>query len=464
MSPRRTVPVLLSATLLAACTASGPADDGSGSGSTTTTTTATTAEPVTVSCPGTLDPAPPSTAEQPEGRELSAFEPVMAAGTSGVLDLGALLPVTGELAHLAAAQRAGIELAVADLNAAGGVLGSPITLSEADSGGPGDDLARPAARRLLDAGVDAVIGTASEGTTLAVIDDVTGAGVVLFSPHNNAPAFTDYQDAGRYFRTSPSDTLQGRALAELVAADGAGHVTVLARSDGYGLPIRSSFEAAASTLGLEVAVSTYGPADFDAARLVERSISSTTDAVVVIGLLESATIIDALDATDRGPQQLPTYGVGGNLGDRLADVLDEPGVLACMRGVVPAAPTPATFLGRLQEQDPALVDAAHAVEAYDAVVITALAAELAGTDGGDEVASAIPRVTRGGTPCGQPSACLELLADPAFRGDPDVVYDGVGGRYGLSAAGDPTAATFRVVQFDADGHLQVVGERTTHSA
>lgn len=463
MSPRRTVPVLLSAALLAACTASGPADDGSASTSSTTTAT-TTAEPVSVSCPGTLEPAPVSGEGQPEVRQLSDFEPVMAAGMPGVLDLGALLPVTGELAHLAPAQRAGIELAVADLNAAGGVLGSPVTLSEADSGGPGDDLARPAARRLLDAGVDAVIGTASEGTTLEVIDDVTGAGVVLFSPHNNAPAFTDYQDAGRYFRTSPSDTLQGRALAELVADDGAGQVTVLARSDGYGAPIRSSFEAAASTLGLEVAVSTFDPADFEAARLVERSISSTTDAVVVIGLLESAAIIDALDAADHGPKELPTYGVGGNLGDRLADVLDEPGVLACMRGLVPAAPTPATFLGRLREQDPALVDAAHAVEAYDAVVITALAAELAGTDRGDEVASAIPRVTRGGTPCGMPSACLELLADPSFRADPDVVYDGVGGRYGLSAAGDPTASTFRVVQFDAAGRLQVVGQQNAERA
>lgn len=463
MSPRHTVPVLLCATLLAACTTSDNGGDGSASRSTATTTTTTTA-PVTAACPGTFEPAPVSTDRQQQDRALSEFEPVVAAGAPGVLDLGALLPVTGELAHLAAAQRAGIELAVADLNAAGGVLGSPVTLSVVDSGGPGDDLALPAARRLLDAGIDAVMGTASEGTTLDVIDEVTGAGVVLFSPHNNAPAFTDYQDAGRYFRTAPSDALQGRALAELVADDGAEHVTVLARSDGYGAPIRSSFEAAAATLGLEVTVSTYSPADFDAARLVERSISSTTDAVAVIGLLESAAIIDALVEAGQGPQELLTYGVGGNLGDRLADVLDEPGTLACMRGLVPAAPTPATFLARLREQEPALVDAAHAVEAYDAVVITALAAELAGTDRGEEVAAAIPRVTRRGTPCGRPSACLELLAEPGLRAEPDVVYDGIGGRYGLSAAGDPTVATFRVVQFDARGHLQVVGEQNAHSA
>ena len=53
--------------------------------------------------------------------------------------------------------------------------------------------------------------------SLSVIDKITGAGVVQFSPANTSRRFDTYADKGLYFRTAPSDVLQGPVLGNLVA-------------------------------------------------------------------------------------------------------------------------------------------------------------------------------------------------------------------------------------------------------
>ena len=61
----------------------------------------------------------------------ASSEPV--AKGDGVLKLGAVIPLTGALAFLSPPEIAGIELAVEDINAAGGVLGKPVEFSIEDS-------------------------------------------------------------------------------------------------------------------------------------------------------------------------------------------------------------------------------------------------------------------------------------------------------------------------------------------
>ena len=54
------------------------------------------------------------------------------------------------------------------------------------------------------------------------------------SPANTSPQFTDYDDDDLYFRTAPSDILQGQVLADLMVADGVANAAILARQDSYG--------------------------------------------------------------------------------------------------------------------------------------------------------------------------------------------------------------------------------------
>ena len=170
-------------------------------------------------------PRPPP---QSESRQPAAAE------GDGTLTIGSLLPQTGNLAFLGPPEFAGVELAIKEINEAGGVLDKDVAYIEGDSGDTSQDIANPTVDRLLAADVDVIIGAASSGVSLTVIDKITSAGVVQYSPANTAADFTDYDDKGLYFRTAPPDVLQGRILGETILADGCTNVGVLALQDPYG--------------------------------------------------------------------------------------------------------------------------------------------------------------------------------------------------------------------------------------
>ncbi|HEX6148203.1 ABC transporter substrate-binding protein, partial [Nocardioides sp.] len=152
----------------------------------------------------------------------------------GVLTVGNLLPQTGDLAFLGPPEFAGVKLAVEEINAAGGVLGQDVVNIDADSGDGTPDIAGSEVDKLFNQDVDAIVGAAASGVSVSVIDKITGAGVVHFSPANTAAGFDTYDDNGLYFRTAPSDRLQGQVLANLAAEDGFQNVAIMARQDFYG--------------------------------------------------------------------------------------------------------------------------------------------------------------------------------------------------------------------------------------
>ena len=122
-------------------------------------------------------------------------------------------------------------LALEDINAAGGVFGTDVVLIEGDSGDTTTDIANAEVDRLLAEGADAIIGAAPRPSPRLVIDKITGAGVIQFSPANTSPDFTTYDDNGLYFRTAPSDLLQGKVLADAGARAGQRDRSVLFRQE-----------------------------------------------------------------------------------------------------------------------------------------------------------------------------------------------------------------------------------------
>src|SRR5690348_11770488 len=154
----------------------------------------------------------------------------------GTLTIGTLLPQTGDLAFLGPPEFAGVQTAVDDINAAGGVLGKQVVQSKADSGDGTPDIAGQSVNGLLANHADVIIGAAASGVSLSVINQITDAGVVEFSPANTSPAFDDPKTDPHnlYFRTAPSDVLQGAVMANMVLQDGHTNVAILARQDSYG--------------------------------------------------------------------------------------------------------------------------------------------------------------------------------------------------------------------------------------
>ncbi|TFV66764.1 UNVERIFIED_ORG: branched-chain amino acid ABC transporter substrate-binding protein [Bacillus sp. AZ43] len=232
--------------------------------------------------------------------------PVTAPAAGGPLVIGTLLPLTGNLAFLGPPEVAGAKLAVQDINEAGGVLGQPVQLIEGDSGDASTDTATQTVDRLLQSGVNAIVGAASSGVSLTVIDAITQAGVMQISPANTSDQFTTYNDNGLYFRTAPPDTLQARALADLIIEDGNNTVGILALNDPYGTGLAENTLNNLVEAGLsedDIVSITYDPqaANFDSE--VQEMVDFNPDAIVVIGFEESSRILQGLNQSGIGPQR-----------------------------------------------------------------------------------------------------------------------------------------------------------------
>jgi hypothetical protein len=231
-------------------------------------------------------------------------DPVPAGATGDPLIIGTLLPLTGSLAFLGPPEVAGAQLALQEVNEAGGVLGAPVQLIETDSGDTSTDTANTSVDRLLAENADAIIGAASSSVSLTVIDKIVNAGVLQISPANTSDQFTDYNDQGLYFRTAPPDQLQAVPLADLVLADGNSRVGILNLNDAYGTGLQENVAANLVDGGLaedDILAITYDPNASSYDSEVQRMVEFDPDAIIVIGFDESARIIQELNAQGIGP-------------------------------------------------------------------------------------------------------------------------------------------------------------------
>ncbi len=264
------------------------------------------------------------TAEAPAEADV---EPVPVEGSragDGVLKFGSLLPETGSLAFLGPPEFAGVEVAIEEVNAGGGFNGQPVQYSAGDSGDTTTDIATQTVDRLLSENVDAIIGAASSGVSLTVIDAITTAGVVQFSPANTSKALSTYADKGLYFRNAPSDILQGQVLGEILVEDGISSIVILALDDAYGTglaeDLQTSFEAGGGTVLIDPII--YDPAAQTFDTEVANAAGEDPDAIVLIGFEESSRILATMVEQGVGPQDLPVYGVDGNMGNALGEDYD----------------------------------------------------------------------------------------------------------------------------------------------
>lgn len=259
-------------------------------------------------------------AEAPAKADVPQVPVTVDRGGDGTLKLGSLLPKTGSLAFLGPPEFAGIDLAVREMNAAGGVLGSEVSHIEGDSGDTENAVAPKTVSTLLAQDVDAIIGAPSTSVTLSVIDTVTNAGVVMFSPAATSKTLSDYDDQGLLFRAAPSDILQGAVLAETVAGDGHRDVYILALNDDYGTELADDFTTSFEANGGSVAgTEIYDPKATTFADVVGSAKQAEPDAVLLLGFDETSKILAEMIDQDIGPSSLPVYGVDGNMGNALVE-------------------------------------------------------------------------------------------------------------------------------------------------
>jgi len=147
-------------------------------------------------------------------------------GVVGVnkIKVGILIPLTGDAASYGENVKNGIELANQELN-------FELVYEDGKCNGPD---AVNAIRKLIEVDkVNAVIGELCSGATIPASEIAKAAGIVMISPASTSPDLTNAGD--HFFRTVPSDALQGEEGAKLVKKLGYQSLAILHVNDDYGV-------------------------------------------------------------------------------------------------------------------------------------------------------------------------------------------------------------------------------------
>ena len=367
----------------------------------------------------------------------------------GILKIGGVIPLTGALSFLSPPEIAGAELAIQDINDAGGVLGKPVEFSVEDSSdGDHPEVAPASATKVLSEGVDVVFGAAASGVTRLIIDQVTSNKTVQISMSNTAVDLSEWNDGGYYFRTAPSDLLQGAIVGNQVVADGNENVGIIYQQTSYGEGLEAKAKAVIEAAGATVVSSLPFPeAETNFDTIVDQTIAAGADSVLVISYDEIKKIVPALQKKKFDGSKI--YLVDGNLAN-FADQAWAP-YLEGAKGTLPGGKIDEAFKARAaalykKNHGTELTEFAYLGESYDAIMLVALAAEQDGNDSGEAIANNLQSVSTGGT---KVSTWADALK--AIKAGEDVDYEGFSGPIEFDANGDPTGASIGIYQYGTDG-------------
>ncbi|MEV8251796.1 ABC transporter substrate-binding protein [Microbacterium sp. NPDC076768] len=361
------------------------------------------------------------------------------------LKLGSLLPATGTLSFLGAPMEAGVQLAVDQINEAD--AGVTIELTTADEGDLDNKAYETSITNLQSAGITAMVGAASSSVTKLILDGNAGAGILTVSPSNTSPDFSGINPL--YFRTAPSDNLQGEVLGNEIAEDGHKTLGIIYQNDPYGTGLAEAIKATFEGTGGEVvAEASYNQGDGQFNAQVATIAAEKPDAVAVVSYDQFATIAPLLG--NAGVDTGALYLVDGNLKDWGADISTS---LEGSKGTRAGAELPQDFLDQLNEvwtaqgNDP--IDAVtYSAEAYDAVILMALSALTAGSVEGADIAAEMGAVSGGsgdGEACSTFAECADII-----NGGGAANYNGLSGDILFDENNDPKGAAIGVYEFDAE--------------
>jgi branched-chain amino acid transport system substrate-binding protein len=369
----------------------------------------------------------------------------------GELKLGVLLPLSGAGTEIGSSMRDAIELAVSEINLAGGVNQQLVSLYIEDEG---DDAATAigSLEELMGEGVDAIVGPASSLIAPQVLPITVAGDVLTCSPTASALSLDAYPDQGLFLRTIPSDSLQAIAIARAIEQTGKPTAAIAYVDDAFGRPFAELVSNELDRRGIEVLImEPFDPAgtayDDEATTVLDTGANvaaiigdSSAGPRMVEALFDNAAeeveiiINDAM----RVPATASTYA-------RLADADRE-----LLSGVSPQSRIANEALRDRFTQSYPDSRGLFATYAYDCVNLIALAANSSKSTRATTMAQRVPSVADVGTPCTTFTAC-----DAGLQADRNINYEGPSGLLQMGINGDPTRGVFDTFVFDDTGRDRV---------
>jgi branched-chain amino acid transport system substrate-binding protein len=213
--------------------------------------------------------------------------------------IGAAGPITGQLAWIGEQMQRGAEMAVADINAAGGVRGQQVQVITAD------DFCDPkqavaAAQKLVGAGVVFVVGHVCSGASIPASAVYEAAGVLQISPASTNPLLTE-QGRANVFRVVGRDDAQGIVAGNYLADHwGDKKIAILHDNTTYGKGLVDVAKAQLNKRGVTEAIyQAYTPGKNDYSAEIA-ALQAADIAVLYVGGYNNEVALMARAARDRG--------------------------------------------------------------------------------------------------------------------------------------------------------------------
>jgi branched-chain amino acid transport system substrate-binding protein len=258
--------------------------------------------------------------------------------------IGDVSPLTGPLSWIGAHYLAGTELAVADLNAKGGVLGEQVRLVSVDDACDTEQ-AGAAARKLISDGVVFVVGHVCSGAAIAAAPLYEGAAVIMMSASATNPRLTE-EGRANVFRVVGRDDHQGIIAGDYLAEHwGEDEIAILHDGQPYGAGIAAETRKQLNKRGVsEILYEQITPGQVDYSDVVSR-LATAGAAVLYYGgyVPEAGLLIRQARARDYDVQLVSADGLSsedfwliagaaaeGTLFTSFRDPSDEPGAAAIL--------------------------------------------------------------------------------------------------------------------------------------
>jgi len=198
---------------------------------------------------------------------------------SGPVKIGVIAPLTGEGAVYGDPERKTVELAVEEVNAAGGINGNKIEAIYEDGKCKGEGGVTAIQKLINIDKVSIILGGACSSETLAAVPIAEQNKVLLFSAMASSP---DLTGKSQYFvRNYPSDATQGQVLAEVANKKGWKLVTFIQEQQDYPLGIYKAFTANFEQLGGKVAKEEFRPGATDFRSTLQKLKGQKPDALFI---------------------------------------------------------------------------------------------------------------------------------------------------------------------------------------
>ena len=310
--------------------------------------------------------------------------------------IGGIGPLTGAYANYGLSEKNGAELAVKEINEAGGIAGKQIELSYQDSQGESESAVN-AYGKLMDWGMEVSLGCVLSGENASVVAAARDDDVLLITPSGSADKCIDGND--KAFRVCFYDSYQGAAAAQYIKDNNmVDTVGILYQSDNdYSVGLYNAFVAKCGELGITIAeTQTFtSSTNTDFSTQVSALVSSGVKLVFIPFYAEEASTF-LTQAHGKFADDVYFFGADG-LDGILGKVEQDTSLANNVLMLTPfAADNPAenvqSFVKKYQEAYGATPDQ-FAADAYDAIYAIKAAVEKAGSTSGAALASALTSLT-----------------------------------------------------------------------